>query len=113
MALDLADPGFDHSVLCEFRARLLDHEVGERLLAFVLDAAREAGFLKARGRQRTDSTHVLAAIRDLNRIELLAETHVAQVGTDGFRLMRRSPPLSETWRGICAQRHKPMFSKAK
>jgi transposase len=74
LALDLADPGFDHSVLCEFRARLLDHEAGERLLACVLDVAREAGFLKARGRQRTDSTHVLAAIRDLNRIELLAET---------------------------------------
>jgi transposase len=74
LALDLVDPGFDHSVLCEFRARLLGHEVGERLLAPVLDAAREAGLLKARGRQRTDSTHVLAAVRDLNRTELLAET---------------------------------------
>jgi hypothetical protein len=40
----------------------------------VLDAAREAGLLKARGRQRTDSTHVLAAVRELNRVELLAET---------------------------------------
>lgn len=74
LALDLADPGFDHSVLCEFRARLLEHEAGERLLTGVLDAAREAGILKARGRQRTDSTHVLSAVRDLNRVELLAET---------------------------------------
>ena len=74
LALELADPGFDHSVLCEFRARLLGREAGERLLALVLDAAREAGLLKARGRQRTDSTHVLAAVRDLNRVELLAET---------------------------------------
>ena len=74
LALDLADPGFDHSVLCEFRARLLEHQAGERLLACVLDAAHEAGLLKTRGRQRTDSTHVLAAVRDLNRIELLAET---------------------------------------
>ncbi len=40
----------------------------------MLDAAREGGMLKARGRQRTDSTHVLAAVRDLNRLELLAET---------------------------------------
>jgi transposase len=74
LALDLADPGFDHSVLCEFRARLLEHEAGERLLTRVLDAAHEAGLLKARGRQRTDSTHVLAAVRELNRIELVAET---------------------------------------
>jgi transposase len=74
LALDLADAGFDHSVLCEFRARLLRHKAGERLLARVLDVAREGGMLKARGRQRTDSTHVLAAVRDLNRLELLAET---------------------------------------
>ena len=74
LALDLADPGFDHSVLCEFRGRLLGGDATERLLARVLDAAREGGLLKARGRQRTDSTHVLAAVRDLNRVELLAET---------------------------------------
>jgi len=74
LGLDRADPGFDHSVLCEFRARLLDRGGAERLLARVLDIAREEGLLKARGRQRTDSTHVLAAVRDLNRIELLAET---------------------------------------
>jgi hypothetical protein len=53
---------------------LLDGDASERLLARVLDTARDAGLLKARGRQRTDSTHVLAAVRDLNRIELLAET---------------------------------------
>ena len=74
LALDLADPGFDHSVLCEFRGRLLGGDATERLLVRVLDAAREGGLLKARGRQRTDSTHVLAAVRELNRIELLAET---------------------------------------
>ncbi len=32
------------------------------------------GWLKARGTQRTDSTHVLAALRVLNRLELVAET---------------------------------------
>jgi transposase len=91
LALDLADPGFDHSVLCEFRTRLLGHKAGERLLTGVLDTAREAGLLKARGRQRTDSTHVLAAVRDLNRIELLAETlraalnAIATVAADWLR----------------------------
>ncbi len=74
LALDLADAGFDFSVLCEFRSRLLHHEAAGRLLDRVLEAAREGGLLKARGRQRTDSTHVLAAVRELNRVELLAET---------------------------------------
>jgi transposase len=32
------------------------------------------GLLKARGQQRTDSTHVLAAVRVMNRLELVAET---------------------------------------
>jgi transposase len=74
LALDLADAGFDYSVLCEFRGRLLGGEAADRLLRRLLDAARESGLLKARGRQRTDSTHVLAAIRTLNRVELVAET---------------------------------------
>ena len=74
LALDLGDAGFDFSVLCEFRGRLLRHAAAERLLDRLLDAAREGGLLKARGRSRTDSTHVLAAVRALNRLELLAET---------------------------------------
>jgi len=73
LGLGLDDPGFDHSVLCEFRGRLLGGDATERLLARVLDAAREGGLLKARGRQRTDGTHVLAAIRVLNRLELAGE----------------------------------------
>ena len=74
LALDLADAGFDFSVLCEFRGRLLQHGATERLLSRLLDTAREGGLLKARGRQRTDSTHVLAAVRTLNRLELVGET---------------------------------------
>src|SRR3954453_1851836 len=74
LALDLADAGFDFSVLCEFRARLLQHGATERLLARLLDAAREGGLLKARGRQRTDSTYVLAAVGDLNGPGMVAET---------------------------------------
>ena len=68
LALDLADAGFDHTVLCEFRGRLLGGEAAERLLARILDVAHEAGLLKARGRQRTDSTHVLAAVRALGPV---------------------------------------------
>ena len=55
LGLELTDPGFDHSVLCEFRSRLLARDAEERLLTRVLDAARALGLLKARGRQRTDA----------------------------------------------------------
>jgi transposase len=74
LALDLADAGFDYSVLCEFRGRLLGGDAADRLLARLLDAAREGGLLKARGRQRTDSPQVLAAIRTLTRVERVAGT---------------------------------------
>src|SRR6478609_4014244 len=74
LALELTDPGFDASVLCEFRARLLAGDAGERLLEKLLGRCRELEPIKARGRQRTDATHVLASIRVMNRLELLAET---------------------------------------
>lgn len=74
LGLELTDPGFDYSVLCEFRARLIDNGLEQRLLDAVLERAAACGLLRAGGRQRTDSTHVLAAIRGLNRLELVAET---------------------------------------
>ena len=52
LGLDLADPGFDHSVLCELRGRLLAGEATGRLLQRVLDAARDDGLLRGRGRPR-------------------------------------------------------------
>src|SRR5512132_4351093 len=74
LSLDLTDPGFDFSVLSEFRDRLLGGSAEELLLDKLLERCRALGWLKARGQQRTDSTHVLAAIRVLNRLELVAET---------------------------------------
>src|SRR6266478_6088399 len=74
LGLALTDPGFDFSVLSEFRDRLLASSTEELLLEKLLEGCRAMGWLKARGSQRTDSTHVLAAIRVLNRLELVAET---------------------------------------
>ena len=74
LSLELTDPGGDASVLCEFRTRLVDGEAGPRLLEAMLSRFQERGLLKARGQQRTDSTHVLAAIRTLNRLESVGET---------------------------------------
>lgn len=74
LGLDLTDPGFDYSVLSEFRVRLLDGEAERALLDLLLTQLRDLGLFKARGRQRTDSTHVLAAVRTLNRLERVGET---------------------------------------
>jgi len=74
LAMELTDPGFDASVLVEFRARLVAAQTEHRLLDATLEAARQAGLLKAGGRARTDSTHVLAGVEALNRLELVGES---------------------------------------
>ena len=73
LGLDLDDPGFHHSVLGDFRNRLLEDGRADRLLDLALARLKEAGLVRERTTQRTDSTHVLAAVRDLTRLELVTE----------------------------------------
>lgn len=74
LGLELTDPGFDFSVLSQFRTRLVAHHLQPMALDMLLERLVETGLVKARGRQRTDATHVLAAVRDLNRLEMVGET---------------------------------------
>ena len=74
LGLELTHPGFDFSVLSEFRTRLLAQHAEQELLDTLLRKLQEIGALQKRGRQRTDSTHVLAAVRVLNRLERVGET---------------------------------------
>lgn len=74
LSLELTDPGFDFSILSEFRARLIAGSLEHQLLEAMLTHFKACGWLRARGQQRTDSTHVLAAIRTLNRLESVGET---------------------------------------
>jgi transposase len=74
LGLELNDPGFHYSVLSEFRARLVNGCAEELLLDKMLEHFKTRGYLKARGKQRTDSTYVLAAVRRLNRLETVGET---------------------------------------
>ena len=73
LGLELTDPGFDSTVLSEFRTRLMAGQAEGQLLEALLERGRERRWLRARGRQRTDSTHVLGAIRALNRVACVAE----------------------------------------
>jgi transposase len=74
LGLALTDPGFDFSVLSQFRTRLVAHDLQGMAFEMLLDRLVELGLVKARGRQRTDATHVVAAVRDLNRLEMVGET---------------------------------------
>jgi transposase len=74
LGLALEDEGFDFSVLSEFRSRLVAAGRERVLFDLLLARLRELGLVRAGGTQRTDSTHVLGRIRDLNRLELAGET---------------------------------------
>src|SRR2546421_8618634 len=43
LSLDLCDPGFDHTVLSEFRSRLIEGNAEQRLLDLLLERCREGG----------------------------------------------------------------------
>ncbi len=74
LGLELTDAGFDFSILSEFRQRLVAGKAEERLLNHLLRCCQDHQWLKAGGKQRTDSTHVLARVRDMNRLECVGET---------------------------------------
>src|SRR5215472_16255083 len=69
LGLELTDPGFDCSVLSEFRARLVDHQAEHRLFELLVTKLSEQGYLKKRGSQRTDSTYILAAVHRYHRVD--------------------------------------------
>src|ERR671923_1510019 len=104
LRLELTDPGFDASVLREFRTRLIAGAAESLLFDTLLTWCRDRQLIKARGRQRTDSTHILAAVRALNRIEVVGDTRrhalntLAVVSPEWWRAV--SPP---DWR----ERHPP------
>ena len=91
LALDLTDLGFDAAGLREFRQRLIMGHAELLLFETLLTLFRGQGVLKAKGRQRTDSTHVLAAVQTCNRLECIGETLrqalnvLATVAPDGLR----------------------------
>jgi transposase len=74
LGLELTDPGFDASVLSKFRTRLVEHGLHEQVFNRMLSVLAGEGLIAAGGRQRTDSTHVISAVRELNRLELAGES---------------------------------------
>jgi transposase len=108
LSLELTDPGVDAAVRSECRSRLVAGSAAQTLLDTLLERFKAKGWLQARGRQRTDSTAVLAAIRTLNRLECVGETlrhtwnSVAVAAPDWLR-----PQLDPAW----AERYGPRFDE--
>ena len=105
LGLVLEDEGFDFSVLSEYRSRLVAGGLERALLDLLLDRLKGLGLVRAGGRQRTDSTHVLAAIRRMNRLELAGETVRA-----ALEALAASVPgwlagvIDESWQRVYGQR---------
>src|SRR5260370_25128479 len=74
LGLPVDDPGFDHTVLSEFRNRMADAGLEQVALDALLARLAASGLVRAGGKQRTDSTHVIAAVAALNRLELARES---------------------------------------
>ncbi len=72
--MPLDDQGFDPSMLVDFRQRLLAHGTQDLLLEPILQVCREHKWLKAGGKQRTDSSFVLAKVRGLSSLESVGES---------------------------------------
>lgn len=72
--MDLSDAGFDYSLLSAFRTRLVEQQAETLLLDRLLEVCKQHGWLKEGGKQRTDSTHVLARVRSLSNLECVGET---------------------------------------
>jgi transposase len=74
LGLPVDNPGFDHTVLAEFRARVAGAGLEQVVLDALLARLVSEGLVKAGGKQRTDSTYVTAAVAALTRLQLAGES---------------------------------------
>ncbi len=112
LCLELTDPGFHYSVLSEFRAQLLEGDAEQLLFEKLLTHFKGKGLLKKRGQQRTDSTHILGAIRTLNRVELVGETmrqalNILAVAVPEWMLAHSQPEWVEQYGARASDYHLP------
>ncbi|MEW6737697.1 MAG: transposase [Acidobacteriota bacterium] len=73
LGLALDESGFDASVLTEFRARLVENNQAQIIFEKLIEKLKQVKLVKARGKQRTDSTIVLASIHAVSRLECVTE----------------------------------------
>ena len=72
LAVDYA--GFHPTSLVNFRQRLLEHQESRCVFDAILRGLEGKGLVKRRGKQRLDSTHILAQVSSMSRLEKTRET---------------------------------------
>lgn len=93
LGLELSDPGFDFSILSEFRSRLLSHQGTQRLLDKQVQLCLDRGWITSKSQVRIDSTHVVANVRQLHQVETVLESlHLALEA-----LAEQAPEWLESW----------------
>lgn len=111
--LPLDYPGFDFSVLSEFRERLLNHQAEARPFDRLVAIFHAKQLIKERGKQRSDSLAMLTKVRHLSRLELVVES--LRLAVSAALQANRTwgeaslPPAWEAWYGdrYVMERHRP------
>lgn len=118
LCLELTDQGFDHTVLSEFRTRLVNQQAESLVFEQLLKWCQQQGWLQARSRQRTDSTHVLAVIRAVTRLECAGETlratlNALAVAAPEWLLTQSQPEWVERYSERIEDYHLPVSKAAR
>lgn len=92
---DDAWEGFDPSVLCNFRKRLVQHAWERRIFDHVIEQLDALGLLGGRRQVRVDSTKLVANVARLSRTEVISETMRVAVCElwDNYPDLRQCPEL--------------------
>ncbi|MBI3985989.1 MAG: transposase [Lentisphaerae bacterium] len=101
--------GIDPSTLVYFRQRLAKHRLATVALDSGLAAMRSAGYLRQHGAVRIDSTHVLAQVAHMSRLECARET--LRLALD-FLVAFGGPAAWEPWFSRYVERHPKDLRKA-
>jgi len=102
-------PGFHPTTLVNFRKRLAENGKAKLALDACLEAMRDAGYLKSCKALRIDSTHLLARIADMSRLECVRETLRLALG---FLAQFGGAAAWEPWNGRYAERNPEELRKA-
>ena len=74
LELELEYSGFSYQLLSVWRQRIVEHDKAKKVFDRIIEELKERGLIRKDGKQRIDSTHVLAEIKELTRVELMTET---------------------------------------
>jgi transposase len=99
LGLTLTDPGFHYSILSDFRQRLISGSAERQLLDDMLQQFQAQQMLKVHGQQQTDSTRVLAAVRELNRLARMGETLRQALNGGAFVVWGKGSKLCRAYEG--------------